>query len=157
MCQNTILCIANPEVKINLIVYELESKWYPVLISVIMFMVHFGKAMDILVGVGYAYLFFYFLRLQISDELASKIEEKLSFLAYFNSFVSTSNVSSGTVGSNNYGSEKETKGVDNFNSMNYNENKNEISVEKLDKSSDRGGKKSSSNQVNYINLEDEKT
>lgn len=163
MCQNTLLCIANPNVKLSLVFYDLEAKYYPFVLSLIMFIIHFGKAVDLVIGILYAFAYFYLIRIQISDDIATRIEERFSFLSRFSSFVSVSEAS-GTDQSNNEKNQQQIIiSTNNFNSSyNNKENKNEISIEKLDKSSDRGNyssgnNKGSSKQVNYINLEDEKT
>lgn len=159
MCQNTLLCIANPNVKLSLVFVKIDAKYYPLALSLIMFIMHLGKAFDIFIGIGYAFAYYYLIRIQISDEFTLKFEKFLSFLTKFDSFVSVSD-STGFNGDKEKAQQQIV--IQTNNNHSYNDpNKNEISIEKLDKSSDRGthqGKKlSSNNQVNYINLEDEKT
>ena len=156
--QSTLLCLANPNVPMSLVVYEIDAKYFPAILSLVMLVLHFGKAMDILFGLIYAFLFFYLLRIQISDEITAKFEEIFSFLSRFSSFVSISDTSKPQSGfSVNEERAKKPESSNHFNKIvDSSINKNEISIEKLDKSSDRGNKISSLAQVNYINLEDDK-
>lgn len=157
MCQNTLLCIANPNVNLSFIFFDLNSKYYPLLLSLIMLIVHLFKAIDILIGIIYAFVYYYLIRIQLSDEFAAKMEEIMSFCHYFSSFVSVSDAT-GVSNKNEPDMKNKQEIVISTNNNYGSNNKNDINIEKLDKSSDRGKpKNNSSNQVNYINLEDDKT
>lgn len=149
ICQITLLCLANPSVKLSLIFCNIEAKFYPIIISLILGVVHLGKCIDILAGLSYAFLYFYLLRIYIPDTVISKIEAITPCCAWFSSFKSISKLSDS--------SEKQACGIKLDSSFQQKTNREEIS---LDKSSDRAKNKSKSNKsnnvVNYINLEDDK-
>lgn len=139
ICENTLICLANPNVRVKFLFMKFSAKWYPIVLCLIMTIVHLGYVLDMLIGIFYAFIYFYVMRITISNESIEAIENKLFFFKNFDRFISISDL----------GKDDENK----------HKTEGEITIEKLDKS-EREGKYEkaniSGNQLSYINLEDEK-
>lgn len=143
VCHNTLLCLANREVKISFIFFEIPAKYYPLLLSGTLIIAHYGAFIEVLIGIVYSFLFFYLLKIQIPDGPIISLENKLNCFKVFTSFVFLQSGLSNIIKEN----AKATPTP-----------KEEACEEKLDKSSDRAHSKKggSSSGVNYINLEEVK-
>lgn len=141
ICENTLICMANPNVKVKFLFLKFNAKWYPIILCLIMSVIHLGYVLDMVIGIIYAFIYFYIMRITISNESIESIEDKLYFLKHFDRFISICNV-------NKEDDKIKTEKTD-----------GEITIEKLDKS-ERDGKynkaSTSGNNLSYINLEDEK-
>lgn len=78
----TLLCLANPDILMMLfyIPYKFKARYYPYIILLLFTLLN-GIQIDIVAGVIYAYLYFYFLRerLQFSNEFVMKMENFFPF------------------------------------------------------------------------------
>lgn len=80
MFEITILCLSFPEENINLlcIPYPIKAKYYPLILLTIFFLLS-GLELDVFVGIGYGFLYKYFIGkfLVIPSGLIEKLESKL--------------------------------------------------------------------------------
>ena len=80
MFEVTVLCLGYPEENIIIlcIPYPIKAKFYPIILFVLFFILS-GLQLDVFIGIGYGFLFKFFLEkfIVIPSSLIEKIEEKL--------------------------------------------------------------------------------
>ena len=102
ICELTLLCLSNPESpnKLLFIPVIIKAKIYPFLLFGVFIMVNSFKIdLEIVSGILYAYIYFYYLKnfLKVSDNFAQRIEDSFCCkkLLEINSFISVSNINNG--------------------------------------------------------------
>ena len=102
ICELTLLCLSNPESpnKLLFIPIVIKAKFYPFLLFGVYTIVNsFKFDLEIISGIIYAYIYFYFLKnyLKISDNFAQMIEDRFCCkkISEINSFISVSNINNG--------------------------------------------------------------
>ena len=129
MAEITMLCLANPDnqVMMMFIPYQFRAIYYPWALFGFFTLMNMTIQFDILAGIGYAYLFFYYGRnyIQFSDAFVQKCENNFvfKFMSRFSGFVplqsSAVNSSFGNFsgGQNNY--QSNNTGAGNTNPSNF--------------------------------------
>ena len=83
LCDLTLLCLSNPDrnMKFFFIPFVLKAKYYPFFLLVIFTILSFRINLEILCGVGFAFLYHRYLKnfLKISNNIASKIGNSILF------------------------------------------------------------------------------
>jgi membrane associated rhomboid family serine protease len=93
MAEITMLCLANPDNQVMMffIPYPFKALYYPWALFGFFTLMNMTIQLDILAGIGYGYLFFFYLRnyIQFSDNFVRKCEESFIFrnLSNFSGFV----------------------------------------------------------------------
>ena len=102
MCEMTLLCVNNPEspMKLLFLPYTVKAKIYPlVLVSIFFVSNFFALDVEIISGIVYGLIYFYFLKtkLQISDSFVQNLEINSFFkwLSNISGFISVTHISSG--------------------------------------------------------------
>jgi membrane associated rhomboid family serine protease len=88
MAEITLLCLANPdnEVRMFLIPCPMKARYYPWALLAFFTLLNMRLQFDLIAGVGYAYLFNYYLRskIQFSDNFVQKCENSFLFKCFSN-------------------------------------------------------------------------
>ena len=83
LCDLTLLCLSNPDRNMNFffIPLVLKAKYYPFVLLVILAILSFNINLEILCGVGFAFLYHRYLRnkIKISNNIASKLGNSFLF------------------------------------------------------------------------------
>ena len=93
MAEITMLCLANPDNQVMMffIPYPFRAIYYPWALFGFFTLMNFRLQFDILAGIGYGYLFFYYIRnyIQFSDNFINKCENNCLFkkLSTFTGFI----------------------------------------------------------------------
>lgn len=124
MSEITMLCIANPENTINFLMLpiEIKSKFYPWVLVLFMSLLSFSIRLDLLAGIGYGYLFFFYLRQKVhfDDNVIIQWENNgfVKSISNYTGFIPVQ-ITQGYSGFNN-----ESNTQDHYNASSYNNNLN---------------------------------
>ena len=120
MMEMTILCLANPENEMNILCfsYPIKSKYYPLILFVILTVCNFTIKFDLIAGIVYGCIYVYYLRnyLDFDEQTIEKIEGSFLFnyTKNYPSFVKKSNVDASLLLGN------DMNNINNYNEINYN-------------------------------------
>ena len=120
MMEMTILCLANPENEMNILCfsYPIKSKYYPLILFVILTVCNFTIKFDLIAGILYGCIYVYYLRnyLDFDEQTIEKIEGSFLFnyTKNYPSFVKKSNVDASLLLGN------DMNNINNYNEINYN-------------------------------------
>ena len=120
MMEMKILCLANPENEMNILCfsYPIKSKYYPLILFVILTVCNFTIKFDLIAGIVYGCIYVYYLRnyLDFDEQTIEKIEGSFLFnyTKNYPSFVKKSNISTILLLLNNM------HNINNYNEINYN-------------------------------------
>ena len=120
MMEMTILCLANPENEMNILCfsYPIKSKYYPLILFVILTVCNFTIKFDLIAGIVYGIIYVYYLRnyLDFDEQTKEKIEGSFLFnyTKNYPSFVKKSNVDASLLLGN------DMNNINNYNEINYN-------------------------------------
>ena len=120
MMEMTILCLANPENEMNILCFSspIKSKYYPLILFVILTVCNFTIKFDLIAGILYGCIYVYYLRnyLDFDEQTIEKIEGSFLFnyTKNYPSFVKKSNVDASLLLGN------DMNNINNYNEINYN-------------------------------------
>ena len=120
MMEMTILCLANPENEMNILCfsYPIKSKYYPLILFVILTVCNFTIKFDLIAGIVYGCIYVYYLRnyLDFDEQTIEKIEGSFLFnyTKNYPSFVKKSNVDASLLLGN------DMNNINNYNEINCN-------------------------------------
>ena len=154
-----LLCLSNPNVELSMIFFSIKAKYYHLILSCILVIIHFGCIFDILIGYIFSFLFFYVLKIRLSDSITEKIELAIcNILQCFDCFIKLKVKDKAQIQVNQSYSVEDSKSIEVKENRSKNKTKssknNNINIEKLDNSSETRtqNKGVSTGNVNYINL-----
>ncbi len=127
MMEMTILCLVNPEKDINVlcIFSSIKSKYYPIVLLVVLSFINFSIRLDLFAGVAYGFIYSYYLKnfLDFNEQTIEKLEGSFLFnyVKDYPSFIKKSNIDASLLLGSNMNNDNN---YNNYNNYNNNLNNN---------------------------------